>query len=501
MKSLRVGKINMVVLVVLMLSVCHTVMAKYPNILLITADDMNWDSVGVYGCPVEGTTPNIDKLAAGGIQFAYGYVQIALCTPSRQVMLSGSHSHQTMTRCFTELERVGPALPDLLKSNGYYIANLNKLQSFYDWDRVIKEDVTSFGRNIPLQKKLVSEIISDSGDKPWFIMMNFNDPHRPFYESEAQKKSEKYKYASENGLLSTPSRVYGPDEIVVPGFLPDLPEVRMEMAQYYSSVRRCDDGVGAILKALDESGETQDTIVVFLSDHGISIPFSKLNCYQTSLRVPMILRYPAKIKAGQYDKVHMVSAVDLAPTLLELVGLKVPDTMSGRSFLPLLEQRWQDGRDYVVGYYYRNLRQSKMYPEFTIQMRDWVYIYNPWVDGVTEVHNSDYTGSPSLLAMWEAAETSPSIKKRTYFHKYRIIEELYNVRQDPHSYFNLAGDPEFADRLESMRKLLVNWMKETGHPAVELMKDPYNKKLIADYMAWEKDNALKQIAEIKQKEK
>jgi len=471
--------------------------AGNPNILLITADDMNWDSVGVYGSPVEETTPHIDKLASEGIQFDYAYVQVAVCTPSRQVMLSGSHSHQTMTRCFTELERVGPALPDVLKENGYYIANINKRQNYYPWDTAIDEDDSSFGRDIPFHYEAVRGIIQKAQDKPWFIMANFNDPHRPFHGSDAEKNHKKIKIER----ISTPSRVYSPDEITVPGFLPDLPDVRMEMAQYYSSVRRADDGVGAILKALEETGQSKNTIVMFLSDHGISIPFAKLNCYQTSLRVPLIVRYPGHLEAGHRDKRHMVSAVDIAPTLLELAGLEVPNTMAGRSFVPFLKQQPQDDRDYVVGYYYRNLRQTKMYPEFTIHMRDWVYIYNPWADGTTEVHNSDYTGSPSLLAMWKAAETSPSIKKRTDFHKYRIIEELYDIRRDPHSYINLANDPEFSERLASMRKLLMDWMEETDHPAAELMKDPHNTKLIAEYMTWEYKNAVKQIEEVKRGKK
>ena len=155
---------------------------EYPNILLITADDMNWNSVGVYNSTVAGTTPNIDRLASQGMKFDYAYVQIALCTPSRQVMLSGNHSHQTMTRCFTEIERVGPTLPDILKQNGYFIANINKQQNYYDWDKAINEDETGKGRDIPFQKLTVAGIIEEAKEKPWFIMMNFNDPHRPFYE-------------------------------------------------------------------------------------------------------------------------------------------------------------------------------------------------------------------------------------------------------------------------------------------------------------------------------
>jgi N-sulfoglucosamine sulfohydrolase len=193
---------------------------------------------------------------------------------------------------------------------------------------------------------------------------------------------------------------------------------------------------------------------------------------------------------------NLVSTLDLAPTLLELAGMPVPAHMAGRSFVPLLNGEKQPGRDFVVGYYYNNLRQTKMYPEFTIQTRDWVYIYNPWVDGKTEVHNSDYTGSPTLLAMWRAAETVPSVRARVDFHKFRTVEELYDVRQDPYAYANVATAPENAERVKAMRQRLLAWMRETKHPAEKLMADPFNRALIAEYMAWEKANAVKQIEEV-----
>lgn len=474
-----------------------------PNILLITADDMHWDSVGVYGCPVAATTPNIDRLAAEGFRFHYAYVPISLCTPSRQVMLSGNHSHQTQTREFTELERVGPALPDLLKAQGYYLANLNKQQNYYEWDTAITEEQSGFGRDVPFFKQAVSEIIATARrqNQPWFIMANSNDPHRPFYNSAAELAAKPYKAFREQGRLSRASREYRPEEVVVPGFLPDLPEVRGEFAEYYSSVRRCDDSVGSILAALEESGQATNTIVVFVSDNGISMPFAKLNCYQASLRVPLIVRWPGRISAGKRDPLNLVSTLDLAPTLLELAGMPVPAHMAGRSFVPLLNGETQSGRDFVVGYYYNNLRQTVMYPEFTIQTRDWVYIYNPWVDGKAEVHNSDYTRSPTLLAMWKAAETVPSIRARVDFHKYRVMEELYDVRQDPYAYVNVAAAPEHAERVKAMRQRLLAWMQETKHPAAKLMADPFNKNLIAEYMAWEKSNAVKQIEELEQAKK
>ena len=488
------------VLVILAITVvsCQETAADrtHPNILLITADDMSWNSVGVYQSTVAGTTPHIDRLAREGIRFDYAYVPLAMCTPSRQIMLSGNHSHQTMTRGFTELERLGPALPDMLKEHGYYIANINKQQDYYAWDSAVTEKTTAMGRDIPANVDAVKGIMEDAGETPWFIMMNFNDPHRPFYDSKRENNSERYSKLDEESRLSAPSNVFTPEEITVPGFLPDLPEVRREMAQYYSSVRRCDDGVGAVLEALEESGEEDQTIVVFLSDHGISMPFAKLNCYQASLRVPLIMRYPPQIKPGSRDANHVVSSVDLAPTLLDMLEIEVPAHMAGRSFTPLLEGEDQENREYAIGYYYRNLRQVNMFPEFTVQMRDWVYIYNPWVDGKKEVHNSDYTHSETLAAIWAAADTVPGIKTRSEFHKYRIMEELYNVRKDPHAYRNLAYSKEYAPRVEEMRQILVDWMQETDHPAQDLMKDPYNEKLIDEYMQWEAENAREEIDEV-----
>ncbi len=316
-------------------------------------------------------------------------------------------------------------------------------------------------------EKAVGEIIATAKrqNQPWFIMANSNDPHRPFYDSAAELDTPKMKAFREQGRLSRASREYRPEEVVVPGFLPDLPEVRGEFAQYYSSVRRCDDSVGSILAALEESGQSTNTIVVFVSDNGISMPFAKLNCYQASLRVPLIVRWPGRVPAGKRDPLNMVSTLDLAPTLLDLAGMPVPGYMAGRSFVPLLKGEAQSNRDFVVGYYYNNLRQTNMFPEFTIQTRDWVYIYNPWVNGKKEVHNSDYTGSPTLLAMWKAAATVPSIRARVDFHKYRVMEELYDVRQDPYAYVNVAAAPENAARVKAMRQRLLEWMQKTQHSA------------------------------------
>jgi arylsulfatase A-like enzyme len=194
----------------------------------------------------------------------------------------------------------------------------------------------------------------------------------------------------------------------------------------------------------------------------------------------------------------MVSAIDLAPTLLDMVGIEVPGHMAGRSFFPIMQGTQQKDRDFIIGYYYRNLRQTNMFPTFTIQTRDRAYIYNPWSDGRKEVHNSDYTHSRTLAAMWNKAQTDHGIKRRVEFHKFRVIEEFYDYSQDPYAFENLIHDIRYQSNIEQMKKKLQAWMAETDHPAAALMEDAHNQEKIDQYMQCEFKNAQKQIEELKQ---
>lgn len=137
---------------------------------------------------------------------------------------TAAYFSQTSTRGFTEIERVGPTLPDVLKDNGYFIAQVNKRANRYPWDRNIGEG-DDFGRNVTKHGKIFEGLIDASGEKPWFVMLNFNDPHRAFFGADHPAEKRRRPFST------VPSRVYEPDEIVVPGFLPDLPAVRMELAQ------------------------------------------------------------------------------------------------------------------------------------------------------------------------------------------------------------------------------------------------------------------------------
>ena len=153
-------------------------------------------------------------------------------------------------------------------------------------------------------------------EKPFCLMVNVSDPHKPFFSGQADKNQ--------------PSMIVAPEEVPVPGFLFDDAVVRQELALYYSSVSRADDCVGAILKSLKKSGKEDETVVVFLSDHGMPLPFAKTQLYHHSTHTPLAIRWPGTTKPDTIDKQHMVSAVDLTPTILEIVGADSPK-LDGRS--------------------------------------------------------------------------------------------------------------------------------------------------------------------------
>ncbi len=159
-------------------------------------------------------------------------------------------------------------------------------------------------------------------ERPFFAMINSHDPHRPFAGAE-----DEIKYF---GHHTKPPRVYSPDEVYVPECLPDLPDVRIELAQYYASVHRGDMTVGRILDALDEAGFHENTMVLFLSDNGMALPYAKTNCYLNSTRSPYIMRWPKHIKPGSVSDA-LINGIDYTPTILDILGIEPIVGCDGKS--------------------------------------------------------------------------------------------------------------------------------------------------------------------------
>ncbi len=470
--------------------VCLPVHAQNPPVILLTTDDMNWDSVGVYGSPAENPTPNIDRLAADSTRFQYGFVQVAVCTPSRHVMLSGTYSHTSRTEGFVDIQPVAPTLPDILKKNGYYTAIINKGVGNYHWDFQADRKETNHGRDPEIYAKLVRQVYEESAaqGKTLFLMANTMDPHRPFHDSEEQKQWSEI--AQIIPLLKKASRVYRPDEVIVPDFLPDLPPIRQEMAEYYSSVRRADDVVGAVMRTLEELGIADDALIVFLSDHGISMPYAKANVYRESLRVPLMVKLPGEAQTARVVEDELVSAVDLAPTMLDVLGLPVPEKMQGRSFKKLLSagakpepELWK----YVFGYYYQDTNPGRT-PMFTVQDKRFGYIVNLFHGTGKRVETSDYGNSATWQTM--SKEQNPEIQERVAFFRNRTLEELYDYEKDPHALVNLIDDPALAEVRERLTGELERWMAETGSDALEAFRNRHDLEARKAYVRAEDAESL-----------
>lgn len=466
---------------------------KPPNILLIVADDLNYSSVGSFRCPIPDVTPNIDTLAAQGIRFTNAHVTTGVCQPSRGAIMTGMYGMHSGIEGFEHLKKDFPTLTEYLRKAGYLTGMLGKvghsipkLSTERDLFDIWKDDADiglgrSPARYYEYSKWLFEKSVQDK--KPFFLMANSHDPHRPFYGSETELNNKRYKDFYEKDIISKPSRIFTAEEMVVPGFLPDLPDVRTELAQYYSSVRRLDDMVGEVLKALKESGVENNTLVIFISDNGMSFPFAKTNCYLNSTKTPFIARWPGVIKPGT-DTVHFISGIDFLPTFLEVSGIPLTTQTDGFSFLPLLKQQPQDGREKVFTQFYETSGKNR-YPMRAVQDTRFGYIFNPWSDGHRVFKNEPQAGL-TFKAMQEASSSNTEIHQRVELFLYRVVEEFYDLKNDPDALNNLINDPAYSNEVIIMKDSMRRWMIENNDPALHALDKCTEKEALEKYM---KDDA------------
>ncbi len=361
-----------------------------------------------------------------------------------------------------------PTLQEQLRGAGYLNGIFSKTehlapQAKFCWDYFKPPAEMGAGRSPSFYYRHTAEFLKQAkaAGRPFFLMANSTDPHRPFAGSDQEIAGRK-KGGKKADRRQPVRRTIAPAEVTVPGFLPDIPEVRREVAEYYTSVYRCDETVGHVLKALAESGLEQNTLVMFLSDNGMSFPYSKTNCYRDSTRTPWIARWPGRIKPGSVDSRHIISGIDFMPTVLDAGGLRQIEGMDGHSFVPLMEGRAQSGRDLVVTVFHETSGRRR-FEMRSIQSRRFGYLFNAWSDGKTIFRNESQAGR-TFAAMREAAKTDAKIAARVEFFLRRVPEEFYDYQADTHALNNLIADPRFKPEIERMRRELLQWMKRTTDP-------------------------------------
>ncbi|MDZ4288953.1 MAG: sulfatase [Prosthecobacter sp.] len=446
--------------------------ADKPNLLIVTVDDMSADSVGAFGSKLPGATPNMDKLTARGMAFHQAHVVVGNCMPSRNVMWSGLFPHNNGIEGFYQVPTAKhPVLPAVLKEAGWFTAIRHKVEHSTPyaphpgWDMTLETNPE--GQRADTKQPKSYRVSLEQGmaaakaaGKPFCLMLNVADPHKPFHAENNKGETIPDK--------NTPTRVFTPEEVPIPGFLFDDPVVRKELGHYYSSVRRADDGVGEILAALDESGQAAKTVIVFLSDHGMPLPFAKTQLYHHSTHTPLVIVWPSVTKAGAVDTAHMISTVDLMPTLLEILGLEPLKGLDGRSFAPVLNGERLTDREFIFKEHNENAGRSRD-PMRGVQSQRWLYLFNAWSNG-ERVMATATTGTPTYRRMAQLAKTNPGLAARHALYQHRVVEELYDIEADPDCLKNLAATPEHQEALNEMRGTLEAHLERTKDPILEVFR-------------------------------
>jgi N-sulfoglucosamine sulfohydrolase len=250
------------------------------NLLLVTADDMNADSPGWMGSAMPAT-PRLDALAGSSHRFVNAHLTASICVPSRAALLTGRVPHRNGALGFGPVDSDVPTLVEVLRAQGYFAAAINKLSHMrparkFPWDLALHGS----GRTPSRMGADVTRCLEEArhAGRPFFVDANITDPHRPFLGSELDRWPTGPTARLEHATVHT--WALGAGAALVPGILEDLPAVRRELTRYYASVARMDDSLGAVLDALDATRHAADTVVVFLSDNGMSVPFAKATVYR-----------------------------------------------------------------------------------------------------------------------------------------------------------------------------------------------------------------------------
>lgn len=472
----RVAAQTVLLTVFSLLISCET-SPKNPNILLIITDDQSWENVGCYGEEAV-QTPFMDKLAAEGIRFENAYCACPSCSPSRASILTGQDAFRLQEGGVLTgfIRKEYDLFPHILEENGYVVGYTGK--GYWPFTKDAPEGV-----NEPIGKRYemhrhdkvpagissrdysanFEQFIKDNQDQsPFFFWLGLGEPHRPYDTGRGLS----------NGIDTSLIRI--------PAFMPDVPVAKMDMADYLAELKWADDVLGEILEVLKANGLKENTVIIFTSDNGMPFPRSKATLYNHGVRMPLVIAWDRKIKGMNVVK-DPVSLIDLAPTILELAHVNIPDQMTGKSMASLLTSgksgSYAERREFVVSSFekHTHCRPDELgFPRRAIHTQEWTYILNyepdryPMGNFEIRIPNWDILG-----------ETDPGPLKEFYiqhrmdpeFQAYYQLafgkvekEELFNNVKDPDMVHNLAQNPDYQEVKKRLHDMLEDYLVQTKDP-------------------------------------
>ena len=438
--------------------------SDHRNVLFIIADD--WSPLArCYGNDVI-RTPHIDALAERGVVFDYAFCTSPSCAVSRACIMTGhhSHTHGQYGHCHGihgfRTHPFIPSLPGILRSRGYATACIGKKHveppSVYPFEYEPQVDA----RSPDDMAAKVTRFLGDNRHRPFYLHVGSAYPHR----AGAGFGNER----THHGIEPAP---YAPGEVVVPPFLPDLPEVRADLAEYYESVSRYDQVVGAVVAALEASGRAADTLVFVTTDHAMPFPGAKASGYDSGHRCPLIVCHPGQRKRGMRSRALM-NWTDFCPTILQWCGAPLPEQdvpLPGRSLLPILEDDGPHpgGGAWEETFFSHNFHEvTNYYPYRALRGRRYKYLRN-LAHRLETPLPSDLFRSRTWTAVREQGITMLGNRPRAGF-EHQDREALFDMETDPTEAHNLIDRPELAGVAAAMRTRLLEFRAATRDPWLEV---------------------------------
>ena len=438
---------------------------KKPNILILQGEDTGRFQ-GCYGNPI-ARTPAIDQLAAEGVRYSLGISTAPVCAPSRSAMVTGQTAWSIGSHHMRSTLLDPPRLfTHELRDAGYHVNWHTKEDFNFDPPPDFADERRNWFDDLAAGKYK---------DKPWLLYINFFETH------ESGMWADKYRET----ILPRLSReeLCDPEQVEVPPYLPDTDVTRREIARNMDALTLQDKGVARALAALDASGERDNTLVIYLSDHGRGQVREKRWCYEAGIHLPLIVRWPDVLPAGATDD-QLVSWLDIAPTLLAAAGVEIPETYQGRVFAgPAVSTPPREtciaGRD----------RMDEAFDRVrALRSRKYLYIRNFYPE-IPYAQRNRYMETQQttriLREHWAQNRLTPA--QSLWFAPTKPAEELYDCEADPHNVQNLAADSAFADILRQHRDALAEELARTGdfgeRPERELIRQGLVKNRLDDEYA------------------
>jgi len=457
-----------------------------PNILLAISDDQSFAHTSIAGFKAV-ETPSFDRIAREGVWFMNAICGSPGCSPSRASLLTGRYTwqlEQAGTHA-SEFPKKFEVYPDLLERAGYFVGNTGKAWGPGNWEisgRVrnpagpqfkdhARTQVPANGiKRIDYAGNFHDFLAARPEDRPFCFWYGGYEPHREFEKGSGLRLGKKL------------------EDVEVPPFLPDTPEIRSDILDYCVEIENFDKHLGQMLRLLEQLGELDNTIVVVTSDNGMAFPRAKANCYEYGIHVPMAVRWPGQIPAGRVVR-DLVGFSDLAPTFLEVARAGPHEAMTGKSMMNVLHSADEglvdasrefaySGRERHSSSRWKNLT----YPQRALRSQQYLLIRNfrpeRWPAGAPQKYELDGTLGP-LHGAYHDIDACPSlsylIENRDsqsvgrYFHlavDKRSDWELFDVEKDPGCLTNLADDPNYAKIKQELSDQLIQHLLATGDPRI-----------------------------------